>query len=56
MAGHSRSKNGVAEPVIGPRYARTRWLACDPVIHVLGPAPKTWMPAIGAQLSGLALT
>jgi hypothetical protein len=24
---HSRSKNGVAEPVIGPRYARTRWLA-----------------------------
>ena len=28
MAAHSRSKNGVAEPVIGPATSgRTRWLA-----------------------------
>jgi hypothetical protein len=29
-----RSKNGVAEPVIGTRdFARSRWLAYDPAIH-----------------------
>jgi len=33
MAGHSRPKDGVAEPVIGPRFARTRWLAYVPAIH-----------------------
>jgi len=34
MRGHSRSKNGVAEPVIGPATSgRTRWLAYDPRIH-----------------------
>jgi hypothetical protein len=33
MPGHSRSKNGVASPVIGPRFARTRWLAYVPAIH-----------------------
>ena len=28
MPAHSRLKNGVAEPVIGPReFARARWLA-----------------------------
>jgi len=35
MAGHSRSENGVAEPVIGTRdFARSRWLAYVPAIHV----------------------
>jgi hypothetical protein len=33
MPGHSRSKNGVAEPVIGPATSgRTRWLAYVPGI------------------------
>jgi hypothetical protein len=27
LRAHSRSKNGVAEPVIGQRFALTRWLA-----------------------------
>ena len=32
--GHSRSKNDVAELVIGPATSgRTRWLAYDPVVH-----------------------
>jgi hypothetical protein len=36
MAGHSRPKNGVAEPVIGPaQLGRTRWLAYVPAIHAL---------------------
>ena len=34
MAGHSRSKNGVAEPVIGLAEGETRWLDYDPAIHV----------------------
>ena len=35
IAGHSRSKNGVAEPVIGTRdFARSRWLAYDPAISI----------------------
>jgi len=45
MPGHSRSKNGVAEPVIGPvTSGRTRWLAYVPGIYVLDFTPvKTWM-------------
>ena len=36
MPAHSRLKNGVAEPVIGPReFARARWLAYVAGIHVL---------------------
>jgi hypothetical protein len=36
MPAHSRSKNGVGEPVIGPATSgRTRWLACVAGIHVL---------------------
>jgi hypothetical protein len=32
--GLSRSKNGVAEPVIGPATSgRTRWLAYDRTVH-----------------------
>jgi len=43
MPGHSRSKNGVAEPVIGPATsARTRWLAYVPGILDFTPV-KTWM-------------
>jgi len=35
IAGHSRSKNGVAELVIGPAISgRTRWLAYGPAIPV----------------------
>jgi len=34
MAGHSRLKNGVAEPVIGLAEGETRWLAYAPAIHV----------------------
>jgi hypothetical protein len=35
MPGHSRSKNGIAELVIGPATSgRTRWLAYVPGIHV----------------------
>jgi hypothetical protein len=35
MAGHSGSKNGVAEPVIGTRdFARSRWLAYVPAISI----------------------
>ena len=38
MPAHSRSKNGVAELVIGPRdFARARWLAYDPVVHAESP-------------------
>jgi hypothetical protein len=34
MPAHSRSKNGVAEPVIGTRdFARSRWLAYGAGIH-----------------------
>jgi ABC-type cobalamin transport system ATPase subunit len=37
MPADSRSKNGVAEPVIGPATAgRTRWLAYVAGIHVFG--------------------
>jgi len=40
MPGHSRSKNGVAEPVIGPAtLGRTRWLAYVPGIHVFTDVP-----------------
>jgi hypothetical protein len=40
MAGHSRSKNGVAS------------LACVPAIHVLlAEWPKTWMPATSAGMT-----
>ncbi len=36
MPGHTRLKNGVAEPVIGPRdFTRARWLAYVAGIHVL---------------------
>ena len=36
MPAHSRLKNGVAEPVIGPRdFTRARWLAYVAGIHVL---------------------
>ena len=35
MPGHGRSKNGVAEPVIGPATLdRTRWLAYVPGIRI----------------------
>jgi hypothetical protein len=40
MAGHSRSKNGVAS------------LAYDPAIHVFLFAAKTWMPATSAGMTG----
>jgi len=45
MPGHSRSKNGVAEPVIGPATSgRTRWLGYVPGIYVFNQAnAKTWM-------------
>jgi hypothetical protein len=36
MPGHSRPKDGVAEPVIGTRdFARSRWLAYVQSIHAL---------------------
>ena len=57
MPGHSRSKNGVAEPVIGPATSgRTRWLAYVPGIHVLRMPFKTWMagPSPAEGLSGTA--
>jgi hypothetical protein len=39
MPAHSRSKNGVAEPVIGPATSgRTRWLA-----YVAGIRVFAWM-------------
>jgi hypothetical protein len=52
MPGLSRSKDGVAELVIGPRdFARARWLAYVPGIHVLLSSAKSWMagtsPAMG---------
>jgi hypothetical protein len=34
MAGHSRSKNGVAEFTLGLAEAKTRGLAYVPAIHV----------------------
>jgi hypothetical protein len=41
MPAHSRSKNGVAEPVIGPATSgRTRWLAHVGGIHVLNAMPE----------------
>jgi hypothetical protein len=41
MPAHSRSENGVAEPVIGPATSgRTRWLAYVAGIHVLDAALK----------------
>jgi hypothetical protein len=41
MAGLGRSKNGVAEPVIGTRdFARSRWLAYVPAIHAFEPRKK----------------
>jgi|GEM_PF-5395063 len=46
MPAHSRSQNGVAEPVIGTRdFARSRWLAYVAGIHVFSVVlkPKTWM-------------
>ena len=39
MAGHSRSKNGVAA------------LAYVPAIHVFNSASKTWMPATSAGMT-----
>jgi hypothetical protein len=49
MAGHSRSKDGVGEPVIGPRdFARARWLAYVPAIRDFLFGHKTGMPATSA--------
>ena len=45
MAGHSRSKNGVAEFTLGLAEGKTRGLAYVPAIQVLS-AAKTWMPGI----------
>ena len=42
MPAHSRSKNGVAEPVIGPATSgRTRWLAYVAGIHVFNAVQRS---------------
>jgi hypothetical protein len=53
MAGHSRSKNGVAEFTLGLAEGKTRGLAYVPAIHVLllDAAAKTWMPATRAGMT-----
>jgi glutaconate CoA-transferase subunit B len=52
MPGHSRSKNGVAELVIGPATSgRTRWLAYVPGIHVCFTKFKTWMGGTGPAMT-----
>jgi hypothetical protein len=40
MAGHSRSKNGVAEFTLGLAEGKTRGLAYVPAIHVFAAAKK----------------
>ena len=40
MAGHSRPKDGVAEPVLGLAEGKTRGLAYVPAIHAFGSAKK----------------
>jgi hypothetical protein len=45
MAGHGRSKNGVAELTLGLAEDKTRALAYVPAIHVSKAGRwKTWMP------------
>jgi hypothetical protein len=53
MAGHSRSKNGVAEFTLGLAEGKTRGLAYVPAIHafLLGTTAKTWMPATRAGMT-----
>jgi hypothetical protein len=48
MAGHSRSKNGVAEFTLGLAEGKTRGLAYVPAIHAFCHARKTWMPAFAS--------
>ena len=52
MAGHSRSKNGVAEFTLGLAEGKTRGLSI-PAIHVLlrCGSRKTWMPAFAGMTS-----
>jgi len=54
MAGHSRPKDGVAEPVLGLAEGKTRGLAYVPAIHAFGiMGSKAWMPATSAGMTGL---
>jgi hypothetical protein len=47
MAGHSRSKNGVVEFILGLAEGKTRGLAYVPAIHVFGLERKSWMRGTG---------
>jgi hypothetical protein len=50
IAGHSRSKTGVAEFTLGLAKGKTQGLAYVPAIHVLL-AAKTWMPGTGPGMT-----
>ena len=50
MAGHSRSKNGVAEFTLGLAEGKTRGLAYVPAVRVFrDTARKSWMPAFAGM-------